>query len=92
VEAEVKAGVGVEVSDEVGVSVSSISDFGLEAALTHFSSNIEAQEKAASSPPINNLHARPQALFVPFLLNPGNKLGLSAVRPLLAAIESFSFL
>jgi hypothetical protein len=88
----VDVGVGADVGVDVGVSVFSRPDFGLEAASMHFSSNIEAQAKAADSPAINNLHARPQILFAPFLLNPGNKLGLSAVRPPLPTIDSLSFL
>ena len=56
------------VGTDVGVDVG---EFGLLAAFTHLSSNIEAHATKSKAPPIVNLHLIPHLLLEEF----GSKLG-----------------
>ena len=79
---------GVDVS--VGVGVDVCPEFGLETAFTHSSSNTETHATIPAPAMPISLHQKPHLPLRGFGLKPGSKL-LSAVWPILAAIDSFCF-
>jgi hypothetical protein len=71
------AKVGVDVDVEVGVDEGVVFGSGLEAAVTHFSSNIATQARAPPPAPISILHRSPHdlSLLLLFLfLKPNHQL------------------